>query len=59
MTDVTTCPNCGGKTRHEDTLNRWNDEIRHVRTCRECPTQYEVSYGHPIVTNVQEVSNGD
>lgn len=52
MTDVTSCPECGGDTTHEWTENVWNSEIRHIRTCNECPTEYVVSYADPVVEEV-------
>jgi len=55
MTNVTTCPECGSSTTHEWTENIWNSEIRHIRTCSECSVEYTVSYGNPVVEDIQKI----
>lgn len=52
MINLTSCPECGGNTKLQHTQNIWNDEIRHIRTCTECPTEYVVSYAKPVVEEV-------
>jgi hypothetical protein len=54
MTDVTTCPECGGDTKHEWTENKWNIEVRHIRTCGECRVEFVVSYGRPEIVEVDK-----
>lgn len=52
MRDVTSCPECGGYSELVNTTNEWNSEVRHVRICSECPTEYTVSYADPVVEEV-------
>jgi hypothetical protein len=53
--NVTTCPECGGPTKLQHTRNIWNQEVRHIRTCNECPTEYVVSYGDPVIEDVSQI----
>ena len=55
MNSVRDCPNCGSKTKLQDRQTQWNNEIRHVRTCSECQTQYVVVYGNPSIEGVEQL----
>jgi len=52
--DVRSCPECGGKTKLVDRQTVWNSEMRHVRFCKECPVEYVVSYGNPVIEEINK-----
>lgn len=50
---VIDCPNCGSSyTKLEHRVTQWDEEMRHIRTCNDCPTEFEVVYVDPLVENV-------
>jgi len=49
---VTKCPECGGRTKLVDRVTTWNDEMRHTRVCTDCPVEYVVSYGNPVIEEI-------
>jgi len=54
MTDHKHCPEC----EHRDTEvvhTEWfSDMVERVRVCKECPTQFVVSYGMPEIVEVDQ-----
>lgn len=50
--NVRACPECGAQSKLVDRQTYWNQEMRHVRVCTECPTEYVVSYANPVIEEV-------
>jgi len=51
------CPNCGSHSTNKEMMKEYGGEIQVVRTCEDCPTQYTLGYGNPVVmesTTVEE-----
>ena len=59
MTNVTSCPDCGGSTRHEWTENVWNSYVEHIRVCDACNLQYTVTYAWPEIEDIQRFDDAD
>lgn len=52
----TLCPECGSENTEEINIDTSaNDTVIIVRACRDCPTDYTVSYVTPVI---EDVSNG-
>jgi len=45
----TKCPERGSENTEEIHIDTWVDEVEVFRACRDCPTDYCVSYGNPVV----------
>lgn len=54
MREVLACPNCDSvDTEHAHTAVYPDEGMVHtVRVCNDCPTEYNVEYGSPLVTDV-------
>ena len=46
------CPECDSRDTEVVHTDFYRDMIERVRICNDCPTQWTVSYGDPIVQDV-------
>lgn len=52
MSDHQTCPECGSiDSRHVHT-EITTDTVERVHVCEDCPAEWTVEYGDPLVTEV-------
>lgn len=51
--DPRTCPECGSIETRVVHTEQDPDRIVHVRTCKDCPTSFDVEYGDPLISNVR------
>ena len=53
MSDHQSCPECGSYDTTVQHTDFHMDMVERVRNCNDCPTEWTVSYGDPIVKDVQ------
>lgn len=49
------CPECGSMNTKRVHTEHYTDEVEVTRVCKECPTQYDVSYGEPYKRGVMSL----
>ena len=54
MNDHKRCPECDALDTEVVFTDWYNDMVERTRVCNECPTQWVVSYGKPIVRDVEQ-----
>ena len=54
MNDHKRCPECDALDTEVVFTDWYNDMVERTRVCNECPTQWTVSYGDPIVRDVEQ-----
>lgn len=50
------CPECDGKDTEAVHTAWMRDAVEQTRICNDCPTQYTVSMGDPVVINVEKAN---
>lgn len=55
MTDHRNCPECGSADTERVSQTRTADTIEEIRICNDCPTNYTVEFGNPMITEVVRV----
>lgn len=53
MLNPNQCPECGSLATKMQMRERYSDVIIEVRTCDNCPTEYEVNFGDPHIAEVR------
>jgi len=43
------CPECGGWDTERVHVEWMSDRVEETRICNDCPAQYTISYGDPLV----------
>lgn len=49
------CPECDSLDAEVVHTEWFADGVERIRICNECPTQWTVGYGNPIVTKVKNL----
>jgi len=52
-----TCPACGSRDTEEIQVDTFEDTVDAFRACRECPTDYCLTYADPEVTDMFRTPN--
>ena len=47
------CPVCGSWETTREWVDHHRREIKVVRVCDDCPTQYVVTYFNPLITDTE------
>lgn len=59
MSDEEQCPRCDSHNTERVHTEEFGEGIQHVYICRECPTQYTVVFGRPIVEDVYDTEEDE
>lgn len=49
------CPNCGRLKTEQVNVTWYSDDVEETWVCTDCPTQYSLSFGQPIVVDSRQV----
>lgn len=53
MNDVKRCPECDSIDTEIVFTEDWSDCIRRTRICNECPTEWVIDYGNPMIESTR------
>lgn len=53
------CPNCGRLKTEKVDVTWYADDVEETRICNECPTQYTLSFGQPVIVDERQVGDFD
>lgn len=54
MREPDRCPNCESYNTETVHTSHHGHTVEHVTVCHECPTQWTIEYGEPVVSEVVE-----